>query len=84
MNRAFSEFQESGVVRREERSNQQKTSPVALRRYVRRTLDRKTHEQEFEAWEHKFEKEHQQNTHVPSFEESYERFAQKRKERDAL
>jgi hypothetical protein len=75
MNRAFTEFQESGVVVREERLNQQQ---VVLKRYVRRTLDGKTHKREFEEWKEDQKRQQSQNTTVLSFEELYERFTSKR------
>ncbi len=73
MNQAFSEFQESAVVVREERLNAQyPSSPVmGLKRYVRRTLDQKTHEREFEAWKQERMRQQKQNTSIPSFEEIY-------------
>jgi hypothetical protein len=78
MNRAFSEFQESGVMRRGEGLHQQSPSSVVLKRYVRRTLDQKTHESEFEEWKEEQKRQQNQTTIVLSFEELYERFAQKR------
>jgi hypothetical protein len=76
MNQAFFEFQESGVVAREASLNP--SSSVVLKRYVRRTLDQKTHEREFEVWKEEQKRQQKQNTTVLSFEELYERFAQKR------
>jgi hypothetical protein len=85
MNRAFTEFQESGVVTREERMNQQNPSPsVQLKRYVRRTLDKKIHEREFEVWKGEQKRQQNQNTTVLSFEELYERFTSRKRSHDEM
>jgi uncharacterized protein YheU (UPF0270 family) len=76
MNQAFSEFQDSGVVASEVPLNP--SSSVVLKRYVRRTLDEKTHEREVEEWKEEQKRQQSQTTIVLSFEELYERFAQKR------
>jgi hypothetical protein len=85
MNQAFSEFQESGVVTREERTNQQNPSTVVtLKRYVRRTLDKRIHEREFEVWKWEQMRQHNQNTTVLSFEELYERFTSRKRSHDEM
>jgi hypothetical protein len=50
----------------------QECSPMTLKRYVRRTLDKKIHEQEFDAWEQERKRQQPQNTSVLSFAELYE------------
>jgi len=78
MNKTFIESQEGGVVPLEEM--EQHKDPV-IKRYVRRTLDKVTHEHEFESWKQELERNQNQNTYIPSFEELYERLGgMKRKE----
>src|SRR5689334_1456294 len=52
---------------------------IQWKRYVRRSLDSKTHEKEFQEWRDGLERHRKENPSHPSFEELYERSGAKKK-----